>query len=506
MNKCGHSCCPLPENSYVPSSERGFVLLAVVLAIILLAAIAFALTNQGTSKVNVAAGELQSDRLRYVTEAGLAHTGWQLRQNTTCTGYANVPNTVFGVDSYSATLSPNSNSPVTITGTGTLSAGTQRVLIQSDVKVYGPAASQTVTLQPGPEGEDTFILQNNPTENRGNNVDLVTDSNNAGTGRVHTLLRFDLSSVPSSTTIVSADLGLYLYANSGNPDVVEAHSMQRGWVEGVGLVDDGANWNTSDGSLAWGTAGGDYDAAIAGSFVASGTGWMNLDLTALAQGWVDGSRPNYGVALISPPAPGTNTKQYHSSDFTTANLRPKLTLTLTCECGKVCTGGGSACDGTFRDEFNARSFSGSDGTLAWAGDWLEVGESNGATTGDIQVRNNVSNYQLRTRDNNNGGEGVEREADLSLAGSATLSYDYRRSALDSSSDYTSVEVSANGVGGPWTELTRHQGPTNDGSYVPTSHDISAFLSPNTRIRFKTSPSMGNKDIVWFDDIQILCSP
>ena len=169
-------------------------------------------------------------------------------------------------------------------------------------------------------------------------------------------------------------------------------------------------------------------------------------------------------------------------------------------------GGGGGCDGTFRDEFNAASFSGSDGTLTWAGDWLEVGESNGADAGDIRVLNNLSNSRLRTRDNDNGGEGVEREADLTGAASATLSYDYRRMNLDGSSDYTSVEVSANGVAGPWTELVRHQGSGNDSSYQPASHNINGFISGNTRIRFKTSSGMGGTDTVWFDNIEIACTP
>ena len=164
------------------------------------------------------------------------------------------------------------------------------------------------------------------------------------------------------------------------------------------------------------------------------------------------------------------------------------------------------CNGNFRDEFNATSFSGNDGTLQWVGNWLEVGESDGATSGDIRVMIDESNYQLRTRDNQNGGEGVEREADLVGAASATLTYTYRRD-LSGADDYTSVEVSANGAGGPWTELARYQGPGNDASYQAASHNINAYISATTRIRFKTSPAMhGINDIVWFDDIQISCAP
>ncbi len=165
--------------------------------------------------------------------------------------------------------------------------------------------------------------------------------------------------------------------------------------------------------------------------------------------------------------------------------------------------GGGSCDGNFRDNFDARTFNGSNGSLSWASDWVEVGESDGATSGGTQVRTDLSNYQLRTRE---GGQGAEREADLSGASSATLNYDYRRRGLDSSSDYASIEVSVNGAAGPWTELIRHQGPGRDLSYQPASHDISSFISDTTRIRFKTSSSMGNTDTVWFDNIEIACTP
>jgi Tfp pilus assembly protein PilX len=169
-------------------------------------------------------------------------------------------------------------------------------------------------------------------------------------------------------------------------------------------------------------------------------------------------------------------------------------------------GGGANCEGTFRDQFESKNWDGSSGSIDWSSPWVEVGESNGPSSGDIQIRADTSNFQLRTRDNDNGGEGVQREIDLSGAGSATLSYDYRRVGLDSSSDYTTVEVSADGPSGPWTELLRHQGPSNDSSYQSIIHDISAYSSAQTHIRFKTSASMGNTDTVWFDNIEVECKP
>ena len=169
------------------------------------------------------------------------------------------------------------------------------------------------------------------------------------------------------------------------------------------------------------------------------------------------------------------------------------------------SGSGDCCDGDFRDEFNAKTFSGDDGSLNWADDWQEVGESNGAASGDVRVADDQSYYQLRIRDNNNGGEGVARAANLTGAVTATLSFDYRRMNLDNSNDYVTVYASLTGTDGPWTELDVI-GTTNDSSYQPYSRDISAFISEDTAIRLRSSPIMGNSDTVWFDNVQIECSP
>ena len=170
-------------------------------------------------------------------------------------------------------------------------------------------------------------------------------------------------------------------------------------------------------------------------------------------------------------------------------------------------GGGSGsgtCDGTFRDNFDTRAWNGSNGSLNWSTDWLEVGESDGATSGDIQVMNDQSNYQVRIRDNDNGGEGIEREVDLGGATTANLSYDYRRMNLDNVNDYVSVQISTNGASGPWVEVARHDGSGNDSNYQPSSHDISAFIATTTRVRFVTGPQTGGTDTVWFDNIEIQC--
>ncbi|MBN1140748.1 MAG: LamG domain-containing protein, partial [Deltaproteobacteria bacterium] len=152
---------------------------------------------------------------------------------------------------------------------------------------------------------------------------------------------------------------------------------------------------------------------------------------------------------------------------------------------------------TVRDEFNTRSYSNHDGTQNWAADWVEIGENDGPTSGQIQIVDDQSQWQLRIQNENRG---IQRGVDLSGAVSATLSFVYRRSGLDNGSEYVSVQVSNNG-GSSWVTLASFSGPQNDNSYQSASYDLSAYLSSQTLIRLM-GYNLESNDRVYFDNIQI----
>jgi hypothetical protein len=170
-----------------------------------------------------------------------------------------------------------------------------------------------------------------------------------------------------------------------------------------------------------------------------------------------------------------------------------------------------ALEGTFRDEFNDMDvYSGTDGTLAWATDWQEINESDGPRRGDEQLAPDPlggdpppDTYQRRGE---NSEEGVLRQADLTGAVNVTLSFRYRRGYLDDEGDYVKVEVSASGVGGPWTEVARVAGPGHDSTYQDFSVDISDKIGDDFAIRFMSGPGNRRVDDVWFDEVQIECTP
>ncbi len=155
---------------------------------------------------------------------------------------------------------------------------------------------------------------------------------------------------------------------------------------------------------------------------------------------------------------------------------------------------------TVRDEFNAISFSGNDGSATWAGDWEELGENDGPGAGFVEVRAIPDNLGqgLRIKDDY---EGVQREVDLSGATSATFRFDYLRRSLSNSSEYVGVWISDDG-GATWTELARLEGPADDAEMLSMSFDISEYISSETMISFYSSSGMNEFDYVYIDNVEI----
>jgi len=161
----------------------------------------------------------------------------------------------------------------------------------------------------------------------------------------------------------------------------------------------------------------------------------------------------------------------------------------------------SVTDYTVRDEFNARSYSNNDGTVNWAGDWQEIGETQGAgpLSGEVQVRTD-GRLRIGDQDYSGGNPGAWRTADLSDATSATFSFNYQ-AVTNEYYDWLDVQVSSNG-GGSWHTLKTFKGSSSGSK----SYDISSYASSNTAIRFLvTNRYGGSSDFFYADNVQIAFS-
>lgn len=331
-------------------SAGGFTLLPVILAMSLIAAIAFLLNRDNGINLSLAASQADKERARYAAEAGLQAANYVVQGLGCGGGYplAGTPVTDnnFGGATYSAYSNLAVGSPITLTSTGTYN-GASVTLSRAGVYVYqGPR--KTWGAQPGPAtSKDTYLDNSNPTRNYGASTPLRLQS-----GRYEDLLQFDLSPLPAGSRVIpwydaaaaalQPGARLQLYKTAVSPaavDSIAALLITRSWVEGTrtgGGAADGATWNTYDGTNNWPAPGVGYDArTISTAPYQVAIGWQGVDLTDAVVAWMSGVYPNYGVWLRAVGANINNASYYSSDEVGAANilLRPRLVAYYLLPCG-----------------------------------------------------------------------------------------------------------------------------------------------------------------------------
>jgi hypothetical protein len=185
----------------------------------------------------------------------------------------------------------------------------------------------TTTFQEGYEGytgsSDTRISAEAPASNFG-----ASDLRSGARQQIATLLRFDVSSIPSGANVQSAYLHVYGYLQEGSTNFdLGAFTVNRAWAEGE------ASWNMAMSSTPWGAPGcNDVFADRAHSAIDQATvgpvGSYTWAVTDDVQRMVDYPETNAGWVLMQTGAvPGV--VSMYSSEHANAAHRPKLVVTYT---------------------------------------------------------------------------------------------------------------------------------------------------------------------------------
>jgi len=197
---------------------------------------------------------------------------------------------------------------------------------QASVTVYGgettyinwvldPATVVNTEIQPdGTAGKDAFVDEGAPDTNYETETMMSVGSAGGNDSRMY--VQFDLSSIPSTSVILSADLGLFYYAESPTSvdGPVGAYRVSGNWVESS-IV-----WNNQPSVQSTPIDTVTVPGAHTGDFVL----W---DISTLAQGWVGGSIANRGVLLRDTDETSYDgVKSFRSSDWGTAGERPKIVI------------------------------------------------------------------------------------------------------------------------------------------------------------------------------------
>jgi hypothetical protein len=161
---------------------------------------------------------------------------------------------------------------------------------------------------------DACILSGYPTLNAGDTVDMWAGYDIAYDAKiVRSLVKFNLSTIPSGSTINSATFKArhsYISSGSGARDIT-VWRITGSWSEGS------VTWNNKPGY------GGSYDSVSIGH---GDWGWYEWDVKDLVQEWVNGTYSNYGLMLRGPEYSGAGFRGFSTRE---GSYTPKLVVNFT---------------------------------------------------------------------------------------------------------------------------------------------------------------------------------
>ena len=191
------------------------------------------------------------------------------------------------------------------------------------------SAAET-TIQPS--SADSYMNEGAKDTNYGGQTYIEVSSKPSAWGNARGILKFDLSSIPSGSTITSVTLSLYLYSTRGYDRTYCLHKVTKNWTE------SGVTWNKYDGTNNWTTSGGDYEATASATVTAGAVwniwvDWSSSTLVSDVQGFVNNPSTNFGW-IIKDQTEGSSNQdwvRFYSKEYTGTTLRPKLAVTYSGE-------------------------------------------------------------------------------------------------------------------------------------------------------------------------------
>ena len=169
-------------------------------------------------------------------------------------------------------------------------------------------------LQPNAlEGIDTFVNQNAPNTNYGNQTFLVAAESAGSYAGI--LIKFNVSSIPSYADITSSKLKLYFYTSPTN--ATNEINISTRLITSNSWNESNVTWNTRP---SYSTQYSDKKA------LTNNYGWIEFNVTEIVERWINGSNPNYGITIVPDTASVNTEKRFYSSDSSNTTLRTVLEI------------------------------------------------------------------------------------------------------------------------------------------------------------------------------------
>ena len=169
-------------------------------------------------------------------------------------------------------------------------------------KTLDPSQETRAALLEDPgDVDDAFLFENDPDGHYGSEpyVDTID----------RFILRFSLPPELSGKQILTADLGLYVWNQTGfqADQFMEIFRVTRNWDENE------VTWNRATASEEWAVPGGDYEtgrvvARIQHQTDADHVFYPEADIRDMVQSWTDGEYENYGIMILNESQTGIGLK------------------------------------------------------------------------------------------------------------------------------------------------------------------------------------------------------
>jgi hypothetical protein len=197
-----------------------------------------------------------------------------------------------------------------MTGRPPLRAAVPRLLVRLAVLLWlalgagaASAGSYTVTAT-----RDTWINEASTAQNNGTLTTIRATASSTGTSRTRSLIGFTMPVIPSNEVITSAVLQLRV--TTAGAQVVNVHNVTAAWVETTAT---------------WANMAVNFNATVQASFTPSTVNtFVSPNITALVQGWNNGTITNNGVMLLGA---NSSLAQFASKENGTVANRPQLIIT-----------------------------------------------------------------------------------------------------------------------------------------------------------------------------------
>jgi hypothetical protein len=178
-----------------------------------------------------------------------------------------------------------------------------------------PTLAETLVLQPGSEGKDTYVCDCLPTINNPNGP--VTNLYQGQYGKCYDRLfiQWDLSALPANITITGAIMEIRCSS---------VHGSLSGHMVYYLITEDWDESKVSYSTLPRFTA---EDSVVADWPTTAQ--WHAVDITKFLRTWYNDGSSNHGIYGHSASTTGQCCAQFSSSDVSTSANRPRLTITFT---------------------------------------------------------------------------------------------------------------------------------------------------------------------------------